>query len=176
MSDARFASGSGYLCATCGQMHEGPVLAFGSAAPVLYDQISEPERRARAELSSGMCVIDGDHFFVLGNIELPILGTEEIFVWSAWVSLSEQSIRRMVELWERPGRETEPPFFGWLSSSLPTYPSTLHLKTNIHTRPVGVRPLIRLEPTDHPLAREQREGITWERVLEINRAALHPIA
>ena len=67
-------------------------------------------------------------------------------------------------------------YFGWLSSILPTYPSTLHLKTHVHTRPIGIRPLIELEPTDHPLAREQRMGITWERVLEINRAALHPTA
>src|SRR5262249_21748671 len=29
-------------------------------------------------------------------------------------------------------------------------PTLLNLKTNVHTRPVGERPLIELEPTDHP--------------------------
>lgn len=167
---------SSYRCATCGQMHDGPVLAFGPAAPVLYYLLPEPERTARTKLSSDLCVIDGKHFFVLGNVELPIIGSGKRFVWSVWVSLSEQSMCRMVESWERPGREADPPFFGWLSSSLPTYPSTLHLKTHVRNRPVGIRPLVQLEPTDHPLAREQREGITWERVLEINQAALHPTA
>ena len=43
----------------------------------------------------------------------------------------------------------------------------------MHTRPVGVRPYIELEATDHPLAVEQREGITWERVQEIAEIVLH---
>ena len=176
MSDADSdpSSNMRYRCATCGQMHEGPVLAFGPAAPALYVQIPENERETRCELSSDVCMIDAKHFFVLGSIELPILGSDKPFVWSVWVSLSEKSMRRMYELWEQPGRESEPPYFGWLSSNLPNYPSTLNLKTHVRTRPVGIRPLIELEPTDHPLAREQREGIAWERVLEINQAALHP--
>ncbi len=67
--------------------------------------------------------------------------------------------------WEDPSREQEPPYFGWLVTELPVYPeSTLLLKTHVRTRAVGVRPLIELEPTDHPLAVEQREGITAERV------------
>ena len=39
--------------------------------------------------------------------------------------------------------------------------------------PLGQRPLITLEPTDHPLAVEQREGITMARVQEIAEAAFH---
>ncbi|MGW1264432.1 DUF2199 domain-containing protein [Streptomyces drozdowiczii] len=34
--------------------------------------------------------------------------------------------------------------------------TTLNLKTRVHTRPVGDRPFVELEPTDHPLAIEQR--------------------
>lgn len=37
----------------------------------------------------------------------------------------------------------------------------------IHPRADGIRPYIELEPTDHPLAVEFREGITMERVQEI---------
>jgi hypothetical protein len=47
------------------------------------------------------------------------------------------------------------------------------LKTNIHTNPVGVRPFVELEPTDHPLAVEQRNGITLARVQEIAEIILH---
>ena len=64
--------------------------------------------------------------------------------------------------------------FGCLTTELPIYPvSTLSLKTNVRTRPVGERPLIELEPTDHPLAVEQREGITLARVIEIAERVLH---
>jgi hypothetical protein len=72
------------------------------------------------------------------------------------------------------GREAEPPMFGWLMAALPTYePSTLSLKTMVHTRPLGLRPLVELEPTDHPLAVEQREGITLARVQQIAEQLLH---
>jgi len=56
---------------------------------------------------------------------------------------------------------------GWLNAELPLYPSTVNLKTKVHLRDDGVRPSIELEPTDHPLAVEQREGIPVARVAEI---------
>jgi hypothetical protein len=43
----------------------------------------------------------------------------------------------------------------------------------VHTQPIGSRPLIELEPTDHPLAIEQRQGITLARVQEIAGLLLH---
>ncbi len=51
--------------------------------------------------------------------------------------------------------------------------TTLNLKTHVHSRPVGERPYVELEPTDHPLAVEQRTGITVDRVREIAAAVLH---
>ncbi len=44
----------------------------------------------------------------------------------------------------------------------------------VQTQPVGMRPLVELETTDHPLAIEQREGITMDRVLELAERILHP--
>ncbi len=63
--------------------------------------------------------------------------------------------------------------FGWLNSRLPLYPDTLNLKTNVHLR-AAIRPWIELESTDHPLALEQQEGITLERVQEIAMRLMHP--
>jgi len=112
-------------------------------------------------------VIDNGHYFVLGRIEIPVVGCDEQFVWLAWISLSQKNFSRTCELWDKAGRENEAPYFGWLSSALPYEPSTLNLKVNLHTRPVGERPFIELEPTDHPLAVEQRDGITLARAWEI---------
>lgn len=47
---------------------------------------------------------------------------------------------------------------------------------NIHTHPVGEVPRAELEPTDHPLAVEQRTGITVERVREIAALVEHGTA
>jgi hypothetical protein len=165
---------TGFDCATCGERHEGIPLCFGPQAPAPWFEIPPDERERRAELNSDMCVIDETHYFVLGRIELPIVGTSEHFCWLVWVSLSVDNFKRAYDLWETPGRESEPPYFGWLCTALPGYPDpTLHLKTNVHTRAVGVRPLIELEPTSHPLAVEQREGISMKRVERLVEIALH---
>jgi hypothetical protein len=163
----------GYQCRRCGEYHDEPPLHYGFHAPAAWYGVPEGERSQRSLLSSDQCVIDDEHFFIVGNLELPVAGSQERFSWDVWVSLSARNFSRACELWERPGREIEPPYFGWLSSSIPGYPETLNLKTMVHTRPVGVRPRIELEPTAHPLAVEQREGITWERVREIAEVVLH---
>ena len=148
-------------------------MCFGPSAPDKWFGLPQAERATRAELTSDQCVIDGEHFFVLGRIVLPVVDAPEPFVWLAWVSLSETNFGRACELWNAPGREREPAYFGWLQNALPYSPTTLGLKTNLHTKPVGERPEIELEPNDHPLAIEQREGITMARVREIVEAMLH---
>lgn len=110
-----------------------------------------------------------------GLIEIPVTDTGEVFTWGVWISLSEEKFARMTQLWNTPGRETEPAYFGWLSTELPIYsPTTINLKTNLHTRPLGERPVVELEPTDHPLAVEQRTGITRARVQHLAETLLHP--
>ena len=162
-----------YICKTCGKRHEGPPLSYGSEAPAVWYDIPENERAERALISSDHCEIDNKFFFVIGNIEIPIVGTNQVFSWSVWVSLSDKNYRKILESWNIAGREREPAYFGWLSTSLPAYPETLNLKTMVHTRPVGERPYIEIEPTNHLLAIEQRNGITWERVQEIAELTLH---
>ena len=164
---------TGFVCATCGEYHAELPMCLGAAAPALWYSLSEEERAARVELTSDQCVIDGEHFFILGRIVLPVLDGPDPFVWLAWVSLSEQNFLRSCELWCTEGRESESPYFGWLQSALPYERSTLSLKTSVQTMPVGERPIITLESTDHPLSIEQREGITMARVQQIVEAVLH---
>ncbi len=151
-------------------------MSFGVDAPYWYDVITPEERERRAELGSDQCIVDGEHYFVRGSLEIRVLDGAESFSWGVWVSLSQKNFERMSELWESSVRENEPPYFGWLSTALPCYPDTLSLKTHVHTRPIGERPLIELEPTEHPLAVEQRNGITMARVKEIVECVLHDSA
>jgi hypothetical protein len=104
-----------------------------------------------------------------------VLDAEEDFEWGVWVSLSRDNFGRVLDLWTTQGRERDPAYFGWLSTQLSAYPTeTLNLKTKVHTEAVGTRPQVVLEPTDHPMAVEQRSGITTERVREIAEILLHP--
>lgn len=148
-------------------------MCFGPGAPDHWFSMPESERAERGELSSDQCVIDDKHFFVLGRILIPVIDGAEPFVWLAWVSLSEASFLRTNELWEKEGREREPPYFGWLQSTLPYEPSTLSLKTSVQTMPLGERPTITLEPSSHPLSVAQHSGITMAQVQQMVEALLH---
>ena len=128
----------------------------------------------RVDLGTDDCVIDGKEFFIRGCLEIPIIGMSESFVWGVWVSLSRKNFEKFVELYDAEGRENEEPFFGWLCSVPPGYPDIEFVKTMVHLRPIPTRPYIELEPTDHPLALEQRNGITIDRVKEITQMILHP--
>jgi hypothetical protein len=165
----------GFHCATCGAYHDDLPLTLGAPAPALYYELAPHEREARVELSSDQCVIDGTHFFVRACLVLPVVDGPDPFTWLVWVSLSERNFRRASEVWTQEGRESEPPYFAWLQSALPYPGNTLTLSGGLHTQPVGQRPLLVLEPADHPLHDEQRHGITMSRVRQIVEAALHPV-
>lgn len=162
----------GFTCSTCGELHATP-LSFHPEAPEYWTPAHADD--PASQLTSDQCVIAGEHFFLRGLIEIPVLDTGEVFSWGAWVSLSEASFLHIDQRWYDEDRHRDEPSFGWLSTELPGYlTTTINLKTLVHTRPVGVRPLIEVEPTDHPLAREQHYGITAVRLREIVEQQLHP--
>ncbi|MFG1869226.1 DUF2199 domain-containing protein [Micromonospora arborensis] len=163
----------GFVCRGCGQRHEGLPFSYGAEAPAYWhDGLASDERSV---LEDETCIIQAQHYFVRARLVIPVLDAEGDFDWGVWVSLSRDNFRRTADLWTTPGREQEPAYFGWLSTELPAYPvSTLNLKTEVHTEPVGTRPHVVVEPTDHPLAVEQHNGILVKRVQEIAELLLHP--
>lgn len=163
---------AGFTCSRCGEYHDGVPTGWAFDAPVPWLALSWWQRR-RSVLGDEQCVILDRDFFVKGNVEIPVHDSDEPLVWTIWSSLSRENFERARRMWTNPARSEEPPYFGWFSSSLPVYPETLGLKVNVHTRDVGIRPLIEVEPTDHPLAVEQREGVTAGRVTKIAETMLH---
>ncbi|WP_137939353.1 DUF2199 domain-containing protein [Chitinivorax sp. B] len=164
---------SGFHCTTCGAFHASLPTSYGAVAPDIWLALPEAEREERAVLSSDQCIVDGHYFFILGRLEIPLDGASAPFSWLVWVSVSKTDFGRANDLWETSGRETEPPYDGWLCTSLPCYPDTLRLKVKLHTRPVGQHPFVELEPTEHPLYLEQHDGINQQRVQAIAEALIH---
>ena len=70
--------------------------AFDS--PIYWEQIAESERPKRGFLNSDFCTIDERDFFVRGVLAIPIIGTEESFMWGVWVTLSKPHFDRMISL------------------------------------------------------------------------------
>jgi hypothetical protein len=163
----------GFTCGACGQFHDELPLRFGAPAPGPWFDIAPADREQRCLLSSDQCVIDEQRFFMIGNLELPIIGSTEKFSWDTWVELSRADFERAFNLWEQEGRESEPPYEGTFATLLPGYPPTVGLKVRVHTRPVGLRPFIEMLPSDHPLAVEQRDGISLDRIQKLAESILH---
>ena len=163
-----------WTCACCGKQFTTLPLDYAFPAPVHWSQLSE-EERTRSFLSSDICRI-GEDRFIRGCIEIPVQGSSERFVWGVWVSFSEASLARAEQLWDAEEIDPdEPARFGWLSNELqPVYGrSTLNMKTSVRFRGGNLRPLIEVEPGDHPLAREQAVGIAIPRIQEIAALLLH---
>ncbi len=161
---------TGFYCATCGAYHDDLPTDVGYKYPVPYLTLPTEERSVRARITADTCVIDNEEFFVRGCLYIPIRDRQESLCWGVWVSLNEQNFCRYEEIGNQDVSETEPAYFGWMCSSLPLYPNTLLMKTHVHLNKPGLRPTIELEPTDHPLAVDQREGISIEKWHEIINA------
>jgi hypothetical protein len=148
-----------YVCSCCGEIHEDlPDLAFDR--PTSAHHIPVKERPKRVRLDDDVCIVDEEHYFIRGVIEIPIHDHPDTFGIGAWVSLKPENFQTYVEHFDS---AEIGPFFGWLSNEIWFGGApTLNLKTMAHFRGGGLRPSIELETTDNPLARAQRDGISLD--------------
>jgi hypothetical protein len=165
-------------CSRCGETHKNLPMSYSVDAPYQYELLGSvlpqllPEEETLVFLSSEQCVM-GNWFFVRGCLEVPILDTEESFIWRIWVLIRRDDFDRILRLWENPDREYERPYKGWLATKIPGYKDTMHLSARVQTRGVGECSLIEMERSKHKLAREQQEGITRARAKEIAEMLWH---
>ena len=162
-----------FKCSSCDEIHIG-IPNLGTKAPLQYYSIPKMETKERVILTSGTCVIDDEYFYVRGCLELPVIGFTDFFSFGAWVSLSEEDFSKYNELFEVDLRDEVAPMFGWFSSWLwPLYEDDEDIKSRIHLRNRGIRPYIELEPTEHPLALAQKNGISDKVLIKIYEYYVH---
>ncbi len=164
-----------FTCSRCGEYHDALAQQAGCDAPDPYVWIDEGQRLSRCVLGSDDCIIDNSQFYVRGCIFVPIVGRSDPFAWGVWVSLTQGNYNHVLELWDVEGKEAEQPIASRIMNGLEVelYPSTFNLKARLQRLPVGQRPAIRIEDEQHPLAIEQREGISEARLIEITEWLLH---
>lgn len=160
-------------CSCCGEQKDG-LMALAKIKPDIVFVIPEEERQHRIRINSDLCSVDDEHFLVRAVLEIPIRETTECFEFGAWGSLSRKNFQIYFDEFDNPA-PTFGPFFSYVASSLPPYPDLFEAepKASMHFRPNGLRPLIHLDLCDHPLAIDQHEGITVDRLKEIYAAWGH---
>ena len=166
------ATGNGNTppCPVCDQTHLEVAELLGPSAPDAWLAVSDGERM-EAELTPDVCILPDrgrTRHFVRGHIQLPMRETEtEVFVWSVWVELDEESMGQVARSWTDPNRAAIPPIQGRLANELPYEKPTRGLTITIHTRDPGLVPLLMVNG-DHCLAVEQREGVELHRVAQFD--------
>lgn len=169
MSDFEFE------CTRCSEIHKG-IPTFGAECPITVLQVPEEQRESRVDLGTDDCVIDGKKFYVKGSIEIPVVGFSDPFIWGSWVSLSEESYQEFIECFDQDSRSHVGPFVGWHCCDFAVYEKECtSLEAQIYLRDNGIRPSIKIKPTDHPLAVEQKNGITRDRLIQIYEQMMHGI-
>jgi hypothetical protein len=113
-------------------------------------------------------------YFLRVLLPMPVRGEHDACAWGVWAEVSESAFARTRELWDDPAQYDEPPFAGTLANALTCYSSTLGLPGEVTLAGPDVIPTFTLaNELDHPLAREQRDGVHPERVVEWLFAHLH---
>jgi hypothetical protein len=149
-------------------------LSFAADFPDMYANMKTDERDLRAIIGSDQCVVDEKWLFIRGCLEIPVIGQDEPFLWGLWASVRQEVYDEISDSWTQVGREKiRGPFKGRLANSLSVYPGTLNLKLEIRIQPVGTRPLFLIEEAEHPLAIEQRLGITHTRAMDLASVLVH---
>ena len=160
-----------YRCSTCGESHDD-LPDMGADRPDHWWNVPAEERDQRIELTSDTCIIDDEHFFVRGVIEIPVHDYSRRFGIGAWVS---QKRENFFVYQDNLDSSEIGPFFGWLCTRVAFYEKdTLNLKTMVHFKGRGLRPSIGLEETNHPLSLDQHHGILLARAWEIVHFYMKP--
>jgi hypothetical protein len=165
---------NGFGCSVCGERHVLS-MSYSMKVPQAVKHIPAEELERRVVLTPDQCVIDGRDFYLRGRILVPAIGLEEPFVWGVWVEVSPKNFLRTNDLWTMEGRENQPAFPGWLNTELPLFGNTINLEVSVQTLRVGRRPQFTGVDESLPLAIEQRNGITVERVEEIAELMVHEV-
>ena len=150
--------------------------AWGWDYPLGYFIVPEDEREERCFLTSDLCVVDDEAFYISGCLEIPVNGTDDVLSLRVWVSVPEDAFMLYQELLGVQIRSSHGPYRGRLEAAIPTYPDTGDLMVSLQVRDSGIRPLVQLEPTDHPLYLEQSAGASDQRVIALYDYFMHPRA
>ena len=162
-----------WTCGCCGEEHESLPDSFAFGEPFQWNLAWNDSLPENCYLDTDYCMIESRDYFIRATLEIPVEGRETPFVFGVWSSLSEVNYDRALTMADDPARVNEPAYFGWLSNRIWQYPDTLNLKCRVISRELGIRPYLELEPTDHPLSVELRNGISFARFVELSTQCLH---
>ena len=154
-------------CSVCGKAHalENSELVF--RLPDIIHALSDEERSTRCDISTDMCRLDRERFFLRGLLPLPVSGRPQPYRLGVWAEISLDTFRRIYERWDDADQAEEPPLPATLANSLPLHDAdTLGLRISVQLTGPRTRPDFFVEAHEHSLYLEQAQGIDEHRAIE----------
>lgn len=154
-------------CTCCGKDIGEFTLDIGYKLPDIVFSIPKNNRKNKATFTSDLCQYNNKNY-IRGIAFIPINEADTYFAWGIWVEVNEKTFNKYIEIYDKDG-SNEPAEECFIANTPVSYQSTENLKAKIHFGPPRERPNIIFETSSHLLSKEQNQGITVERVHEINQ-------
>lgn len=184
-----------YACACCGQTYGGLFdIAFDHPDPWPHGALRDTGQAVLTvgadSLGTDLCEVEGQGY-VRGSLPLALDGTDQVFSFGVWVSLHRDNFRTYAASFvpqkqrsdtgalgwlcrtladrlapKRPASPL-PDCFGWLSNYLPGVDVLEFLPCDVVFQGDHTRPTIWVHEEAHPLAAMQRQGISFDTLLDI---------
>jgi len=160
------AGSQGFQCAQCREWHDSLLSDVGFELPDVVWQLEFLDRYRRARFNSDLCTLDESRYFIRAMLSVPLQYADDHFGWGLWVEVDKAHHDLYVERYHQ-GGDAIPAFSGTIANDIETYPGLIGEVVSI--KPFDAhRPTLRFpEGAVHPLAREQREGLSLARHHEI---------
>ena len=170
-NDKQIEKFKGFQCGVCDKWHDELPLDIGYNKSVSYFEVPENQREERVKESDFFCKIDESTFVVRGLIYVPLNDYDDDFCWGVWVKVDKSVYDTILNLWESDSNDVV--LEGVLDVDIPTYADSYEQAVEIHLQGPNEQPRFILKDKQLKLGQEQSNGITVQRVLEINHQVLN---
>jgi hypothetical protein len=157
-----------YRCPSCAEKHEGfPALAY--ALPDVIFALPVAERDARAVVSSDLCILDDNRFFIRCVMAVPVLDCADAIEYGPWVEVDARDFGRYAVHFNGGGHPAWAAAEGVLANAFPaSSQTTLGLSCMIRAdKDASQRPGVEILDASHAIHAEQLNGIALPRAMEI---------
>jgi hypothetical protein len=157
-----------HRCPTCTDRHDGfPALAY--AMPDVIFALSAAERDARAVVSSDLCILDDERYFIRCVMTVPVMECDDTIEYGPWVEVDGSDFARYAVYRNGGGHPAWVAAEGFLANAFPASAHTT-LGLNCMVRVAfdqSKRPGVEILDDTHVLQAEQLNGVPLPRALEL---------
>jgi hypothetical protein len=156
-----------YRCPDCRDIHDGlPDLCF--ALPDAIFELDTAARETRALVSSDLCVLDDERYFIRCVLEVAVTEHTDVFAYGLWAEVAARDFNRYAIYYNTEAPANVSVFDGKVANRLPLTAETLGLACSISlSNEEGMRPAISIADTSHELHGEQETGVALSRALAL---------